>query len=143
MTRNPSFLYKYVLLKDLTEFKGWERGMDRCADLCILPYRTQGSDGAKSVEIRDKWQAYFVRFSVFDPWSKFTDQLWLQSTSKQFSNVKMELQRQPEAWLKSRYGTPVNVWKSDLIEVSNESGDAKGQTTQNTAIEYFYTKGRG
>jgi hypothetical protein len=33
VTKSQSFFYKYILLQDLTEFKGWETGMDRIADL--------------------------------------------------------------------------------------------------------------
>jgi|TARA_B110000285_G_scaffold103158_1_gene117378 hypothetical protein len=48
-TKNSCFFYKYVLLQDLTEFKGWERGMDRIADLKILPGIGHNAQGIRNV----------------------------------------------------------------------------------------------
>lgn len=61
ITQSPFFRYKYVLLED-GNLKGWERGIDRIAQLTILPelpkFEVADSEGplpegVRCVQIRD------------------------------------------------------------------------------------------
>ena len=51
ITRNSCFFYKYIVLQDLKDQKGWEGGMDRCADLKLLPSSEFNAQGLRNVQI--------------------------------------------------------------------------------------------
>mmetsp|Transcript_5298 Transcript_5298/g.8930 ORF Transcript_5298/g.8930 Transcript_5298/m.8930 type:complete len:117 (+) Transcript_5298:471-821(+) len=96
ITNNYYFQYKYVLLdEEKTNLIAWERGVDRIADLEILPKATSLSNGnrfydlstqntyqaqetaesVKRVELNDEWEHYTVTFSVSHPVDDMHDEM--------------------------------------------------------------------
>ena len=47
-------------------FQHYERGLDRIADLALLPGKIDAL-GVKHVELFDEWESYTVSFSVYEP----------------------------------------------------------------------------
>jgi hypothetical protein len=80
VTQNSRFFYKYVLMNEGKMVK-WEMGIDRIADLTILPTgNTQviiKDKDIKYYELNDVWQQFNIRFSVFDPFGAPGDSFWL------------------------------------------------------------------
>lgn len=71
MTKKRYFQYKYVLLNQDGSLSTWERGVDRIADLDILPDINQktgkGVQSMKSVEIIDDWEKFRMNFMINYP----------------------------------------------------------------------------
>lgn len=85
VTNQPFFSYKYVLMdNDKKDMVKWEAGIDRIAELRLLPEITapvrkivQGGTGSsdlfmqkmdlKHVELYDEWETFMVRFTIFYP----------------------------------------------------------------------------
>ena len=72
------FQYKYVLINGDKKLLNWERGVDRIADLSILPSTSLLNNKVfekmvpigrsyKNVEIQDIWEKFTVSFTVFHP----------------------------------------------------------------------------
>jgi hypothetical protein len=56
----------------------WERGIDRIADLKILPY-TEAE--YREVTLNDTWEQFKIRFTVFDAFYQAGDKISLVTTS--------------------------------------------------------------
>ena len=66
ITNQPIFHYKYVLLENGMA-KKWESGVDRVADLRLLPeisYPIYSENLAKQIELYDEWESYKINFSI-------------------------------------------------------------------------------
>ena len=62
------FQYKYAVKDDKEQDSIWELGIDRIADLAILPAVSDPQDPqVKSVELHDEWEHFTVKFSIFYP----------------------------------------------------------------------------
>ena len=59
------FTYKYCLYEG-EHFKGYERGLDRIADLALLEGWID-SRGIKHVELNDEWEQFKLNFNVYTP----------------------------------------------------------------------------
>jgi hypothetical protein len=66
-TNIPFFRYKYYLIDKINEHEsaGWEKGIDRIADVREL---ASGSNNGNLV-IQDEWQMFKVRYSIYYPLS--------------------------------------------------------------------------
>lgn len=89
VTSNWVFQYKYVVVDQKKELIKWERGVNRLADLEVLPaadaagaaHRTHGAEymtkfhekamhggkKTKTVRLDDEWETFTVRFRVHYP----------------------------------------------------------------------------
>ena len=45
----------------------YEKGLDRIADLKLLPKAKEGFASQKHVEINDTWEFFKVNFQIFNP----------------------------------------------------------------------------
>ena len=62
------FQYKYAVKRDGDWDATWEMGIDRIADLAILPAMNESTDGeVKDVQILDEWGHFTVKFGVLYP----------------------------------------------------------------------------
>lgn len=88
------FQYRYVLLKEHEERPvNWERGVDRIADLKILPeikmfdiLLPKNVKIIKSVQLADTWQKYDLNLTVFHPILDQNEQLRLQGSADGLGN---------------------------------------------------------
>ena len=64
----------------------------------------------KNVELKDKWDAYRVQFSLFDPLYEEDDVMLLELGAGQ-QVVQMQRTSSPQNWLPSKYGEPVPLWE--------------------------------
>ena len=115
VTKSSRFFYKYVLLNEGKMVK-WEMGIDRIADLTILPTgNTQviiKDKDVKYYEMNDVWQQFNVRFSVFDPFGAANDTLWLDSPT--LGKIDMKRSNKTNGWLESKYGKNVETWECTI-----------------------------
>lgn len=94
----PYFSYKYMLLDDDKQtMVKWEAGVDRIAELRLLPDIGPSKNAAllssaKSaaaaqlaarkdlvhVELHDEWESFLLRFSLFYPMDEHTDELQME-----------------------------------------------------------------
>jgi hypothetical protein len=144
ITNNYYFQYKYVLLdKDRTKFLAWERGVDRIADLEILPefsgapyrlhdlgldkkYNTEPSfDKFKRVELNDEWESYTVTFSVVHPVDEQHDEINLVGNWPGMNNVVMHKIPREINWMKTKYGKLMQPYECTL-KFQNTEGDSCG-----------------
>jgi hypothetical protein len=111
---NSRFFYKYVLL-DEGKMTKWEMGIDRIADLSLLPvsheHILRDSD-FKVYELNDVWQQFNIRFSVFDPFGEPGDSIWLQSPT--LGKIDMHRSKKTTGWLESKYGKNVETWECTI-----------------------------
>ena len=61
------FQYKYAVKRDEEWDATWEMGIDRIADLAILPAMNDSSVQVKSVQIHDEWGHFTVKFGILYP----------------------------------------------------------------------------
>lgn len=139
ITKSNKFFYKYVLLDEGKMVK-WEMGIDRIADLSILPEKSKGKE-ARHYELNDVWQQFNVRFSVFDAFGDANDSLWLESPT--LGKVDMKRSSKTTGWLESKYGKNVVVWEC-TIKQSNDFLNTEGEFHDNgLSFEYQYCRQRG
>ena len=64
-TNRPHFTYKYFLIDKINEHEnaGWEKGIDRIADVVELA----SSQNHGNLVIEDQWETFKVKYSVFYP----------------------------------------------------------------------------
>ena len=132
LTKHKRFFYKYVLL-DEGKMVMWERGVDRIADLTLLPVDMQQQTvirdkSVKHYTVNDVWQQFAIKFSVFDPFGAKDDQLWFESTAH--GKIEMTPTRSSE-WLVSKYGKNVVTWECTLKHANdfeNNEGEFIGDS---------------
>lgn len=106
------FRYKYVTLYKQSILL-WENGIDRIADLSVLPESDETLQGGlaespvymndfqkpKIVELKDLWEMIIIRFTVFTPADGDLDE-------EVILNNKMAMKRRnrPDAWMIYKYG---------------------------------------
>ena len=110
VTKSNKFFYKYVLLDEGKMVK-WEMGIDRIADLSILPEKSKDRD-ARHYEMNDVWQQFSIRFSVFDPFGDANDSLWLESPT--VGKIDMKRSSKTSGWLESKYGKNIVTWECTI-----------------------------
>lgn len=73
------FTYKFVILNDTGKVAIWEAGIDRLADLDILPdAQTNSGFEPKRVVIHNVWEKILIKFTIFTPVdSSIDEKLWL------------------------------------------------------------------
>ena len=75
LVSDPYFFYKYQFTdEEDEELLVWERGIDRIADLRILPCKQAEY---KEVTLTDTWEQFQIRFTVFDAFHKAGDKISL------------------------------------------------------------------
>lgn len=126
VTNNYYFQYKYVLLDaEKTKLIAWERGVDRIADLEILPkadmqsssmyksydlsnnnaYNTENSQSSvKKVELNDEWETYTVTFSMSHPIDDMHDEMVLMGDQAGTNNLHMHKLPRELKWMDVKYG---------------------------------------
>ena len=126
ITHSYFFQYKYALLdKNATELINWEKGVDRLADLEIMPdhsknpsvgmYNTPltGSDlsqinkesstnGMKQVHYNDVWEQYNMSFTIWHPIENDYEE-WIFDNNKAHDIQMHKLPRQIN-WMDVKYG---------------------------------------
>ena len=118
----------------------WEMGIDRIADLSILPEKSKGKE-VRHYELNDVWQQFNVRFSVFDAFGDANDSLWLESPT--LGKVDMKRSSKTTGWLESKYGKNVVVWEC-TIKQANDFLNTEGEFHDNgLSFEYQYCRQRG
>lgn len=70
-TNRAHFTYKYYLIDKINEHesKGWEKGIDRIADVRELASQSQTGN----LVIQDEWEMFDVRYSIYYPLSTPSD----------------------------------------------------------------------
>lgn len=140
------FQYKYVLLDEDGSIQ-WENGINRIADLNILPHYDTPLEKPKlgihppekQVLLNDQWEQHKIRFTVFDPWYEPGDELWLKpSINSGFKKTQMTRTQQPENWLKSKYGHSLQLWEC-VLNLKNQNGGKDGQFKQDSNTNFTYT----
>lgn len=105
VTHSYYFQYKYALLeKNGTELINWEKGVDRLADLEIMPDHTQAkqtslyntplsgpelsqmnnqstTSGIKQVQYNDVWEQYNMSFTIWHPIENIHEE-WIFDNNK-------------------------------------------------------------
>lgn len=131
------FEYKYVLLnEDDQENIQWEQGVNRIADLNILPNMVRKSkkgqrtprevDSVKHILLNDDWEQFKVRFTLFDPKYEIGDEMWLIPDSLSgLDQIQMNRTMIQENWLKAKYGVSLDLWEG-FLTLQNQNGDSTG-----------------
>jgi len=149
------FTYKYLALGDnRTTLIGWERGVDRIADLEVLPnlefseYGQLNLQGkykgreVKNVEINDDWENFIVKFSVSHPVDESGDQLSLEGNVSFLKNISMARPTLGKDWMPIKYGKGQYPWECEVL-FPNEDGSNHGQwkeSSEMNKIEYSFVK---
>jgi len=85
------FQYKYAMIENRTEIVGWERGVDRIADLKLMPESgftspetsqlVQQHAATKVIEYADTWETFTMSLSVWNFDSDQYDQMLMDSVT--------------------------------------------------------------
>jgi len=128
-TRKSHFYYKFILMRNGEKVK-FEEGVDRIADLVILPeiaHPSQSPDGVhkikkgkypiKFVELNGDWEKFNVIFSVYHPLVNsddtmkiYGDQQLFKAGSHGFEPIVMERSVKSKAWYNEKYGEGVKPY---------------------------------
>ena len=146
------FTYKYVLWdKNSDKLISWERGIDRIADLEVLPHvvnsklgfnfnQVTGKD-MKHCEIDDIYEAFTCVFSVNFPESEdLSDVMTLNGKAGVINSMAMYKDTEKTHWMPIKYGKPMAPWKITVVMPNTESGE-NGQwkpATSTNLITYQY-----
>ena len=86
-TNRPFFTYKYYLIDKINESKdaGWEKGIDRIADVRELASGTSSGN----LVINDEWETFKFRFSVYYPLADPNTELSISTNLDGNERVKM------------------------------------------------------
>mmetsp|Transcript_5424 Transcript_5424/g.9132 ORF Transcript_5424/g.9132 Transcript_5424/m.9132 type:complete len:183 (-) Transcript_5424:1982-2530(-) len=138
----------------------WERGIDRIADLKILPevftstqqfggpsyggqsygddFQSQRSH-IKHVELNDVFEQMEVHFSIFSPFMEPGEDVFLEYRGMNMANqMKMRKIKRKDGWLVKKYGQEVVPWQSQMT-LENLDGDNCGQwKNDNNKFQYCY-----
>lgn len=126
VTHSYYFQYKYSLLdKNGTELINWEKGVDRLADLEIMPDHSQAkqtglyntplsgpelsmmnksstTSGIKQVHYNDVWEQYNLSFTIWHPIENMHEE-WIFDNNKAHDIQMHKLPRQIN-WMDVKYG---------------------------------------
>jgi len=136
-TRKSHFYYKFILMNNGEKVK-FEEGVDRIADLVILPeiaHPSQSPDGVhklkkgkyplKFVELNSEWESFNVIFSVFHPLVNSDDQMRLYSEDPLFKAgsygnppIYMERSVKSKSWYNEKYGEGVKPYQA-VVSIPN------------------------
>lgn len=89
LTAKNYFKYKYVLMNKGQLVK-WEDGIDRIVDLDILPNTDFMKQETKSCVLKDEWEKFGLRLSVYLPFEEQQDQLFLQIQTSNNQNFGLD-----------------------------------------------------
>lgn len=159
------FHYKYAVVQD-NHLCAWERGVDRVADLMIMPEaRTDANydprksffakddqrvsvvsmiDGKrKQIRFNEKWEKMWVSFMVYYPRLQPTDQLLFTCEKVGVSKRPMKEMHRKFDWMEHKYGMNVRPWEID-VEVDNIRAE-RGQfrSDDESALQYHFSVRRG
>ena len=128
------FTYKYVILNDSGKVAIWEAGIDRLADLDILPESEVKSDNEiKRLLIENVWEKILIKFTLYSPEDSSTDEtLWLIQNG---NKIPMTRTAREQGWLLDTYGEHVTPWECSLL-ISNADKSIFGK--KNLSITYSY-----
>jgi len=146
VTNRYFFQYKYVLLdKERSNLIAWERGVDRIADLEILPkvlhsnthkfydfssglnlQSERAYDTIKKVELNDEWEAFNVCFSVSHPVDDFHDEMILSGDQPNTNHMQMHKIPRSISWMEVKYGQQMVPYEV-TVKFDNVMGDNFGQ----------------
>jgi hypothetical protein len=142
VTNQPFFSYKYVLMdNDKKDMVKWESGIDRIAELGLLPEMdapvrkvvSLGGTGSsdlfiqkmdlKHVELNDEWETFMVRFTIFYPLDQKVEEMAFTSSRTGDEPIIMMPTKSPEAWKKTKYGQHMRPFECIIKLPNNISGD--------------------
>lgn len=113
------FNYKYVTVYQ-DQILVWENGINRIADLSVLPEVGEQEDSPvyisqydrpKIVELRDIWEMVIIRFSVFTD-EENDEQVYV---TKDKQHLAMKRRPRKDGWLMTKYGKDVSPWECRLM----------------------------
>lgn len=139
----PYFSYKYMLLDDDKQtMVKWEAGVDRIAELRLLPdigparnaalLTTAKSAAATKVaahkdlvhvELHDEWESFLLRFSLFYPMDENKEELQMECDRTGQQMLKLTRSAQPMNWLQVKYGMNMRPWECIIKMPNSVSGD--------------------
>ena len=101
-TNQPTFTYKYYLIDKICEHehKGWERGIDRIADLRALKDATINN----CIYIDDEFEKFNVRFTIYYPLSTQDDEMMVATNFVGNETIKMRKCPNSNHWMENKYG---------------------------------------
>lgn len=129
--RTFNFNYKYAIFKNnYKDHIGWERGVDRIADLEVIPdddsskydsttrviddyyeieeylLKKKFNKGISTKRIRyyDDWEKYEVSFTILVPREEQVEEVIFRGDKINCENVVMERMRRPFEWMNVKYG---------------------------------------
>lgn len=127
ITHSYYFQYKYALLdKNGTELINWEKGIDRLADMEIMPDVKMGgssynqalsggevmqtnsyssSTGIKHIHYNDVWEEYNMSFTIWHPVEEGHED-WIFDNNRA-TDVQMHKMPRQIDWLDVKYGRPM------------------------------------
>ena len=149
ITNHYYFQYKYVLLdEDKTKLISWERGIDRIADLEILPsmghslnsqaYEHSTLDTSKRVELKDEWESYTVTLSVLHPMEDTHDEMTMSGNLHNTHNVAMHRLSRAQNWMFPKYGAMMQPFEC-TIKFPNVEGSNFGQWKSGSGPKFCYS----
>jgi len=96
----------------------------------------------KHVELRDEWEQFTLKFSVFSP---FDEGMFLEGDSGLgLGDLRMQRVPRRDGWLLHKYGTTVTPWEC-RVKIDNKEGDSCGEWRQDVCgytkkIQYHFRK---
>ena len=133
-TQQPHFTYKYVLMED-DEILKWESGIDRIADLELLPDLTKKTSDfvkkqqqmlvekvqhlenkihlvnqIKNVVINDEWETYSINFTVFQPFEDNIFDMRLEGNREELDLKVMKKAEKVSDWMDFKYGQKIKPY---------------------------------
>jgi hypothetical protein len=130
VTHQTFFYYKYALVQN-DYVVGWERGVDRVADLELMPDSsvTQNSfkppdyfydmedeckiaeqSDFKRIQLNETWEKLWVSFMVYHPYAEATDEILFTCDKVGVSMQPMAQMTREFEWMDPKYGTNVRPW---------------------------------
>ena len=139
----PWFSYKYILLSDeKKKVDKWEAGIDRIAELRLLPSVGPSKNAAlfsdsKSpsalkalalkdlihVAIHDEWESFFLKFSLFYPMDENSEELIMETNRTGSDILNLTRSTLPMKWLSTKYGMEMRPWECIIKMPNSTSGD--------------------
>ena len=135
----------------------WEAGVDRIAELRLLPDIGPSKNAAlltKSaaaekiasfkidlhVELHDEWESFLLRFSLFYPMDENSDELMMECDRTGQQMLKLTRSTQPMNWLNVKYGMNMRPWECIIKMPNCVSGDCgqfeEGAMDQNVVYSF-------
>lgn len=114
--RKCFFQYKYSMIRNRSEIVGWERGVDRIADLdlmnesCFTATEFSNEVNTKQIEMHDTWETYTINFTVWSHDQQNFDTMNLDTTEGHYQNCGMNKFNQPMPWEEVKYGKLMRPW---------------------------------